>query len=1052
MEMGTEVQSKMYLQGYYPLRGLNNNAGKGAWLLHQEQKTMRSGRYQDIFLTRPDMDGYEEYEKELLRQTILKHETIFRNQLHELHRLYKLQRDLMKNIRGNEPHKHLISAWKSQSSNVFPSEDDKKRWQMPTLSLMDSSYGIPSASDVDSIQTHFNSVKGMIMQSNCGHTQSAARWKDCESLEPKSSQLQRRFFDLEIPTDEFINKDVEQRGFSEVSGVHSYPPSRTDDIAFKRDEKLSICLGNNADALGSTLHLRKTSPMDPNETIQAEEASASAIIDNNYHPKDEMQRLNLSASAYSSFKLLGKEFSQNMHNKRDEAVSNLRFENETRQQDWLSYPFEAGKTRSRSSFCGVFRPEDFPKVCESSQVESPKAHDPAPCFLSDQHKIQQHIKRTIFGVEIADINNDASVVASHPLGLGTPLVPKSDVSNSESFPISAGTKPPGSLRQFLVSTHGNTSSQSSPKVIGELLKDNYSRSIPDSRAEVSHQSDVHLGSQSESKESQGHLPSVRFGFLNDISDRHFSFEQFQQHEPQEYPKGSGCIMDVNSAKEIKMDAVSLNNPLNCQKSHVSVDWLKNRENSQGACSWPRPIPNSNGKYSREGGGSDQTNLSSWQNHSLQVVNKTQMREGPSQSFVQDSLPATRADDGEHGKIEIGDYSSNARILGFPIMDKPHVPKDLPYHNASSQHGPVASGIDHGNPVKAGLVTTDLAHDPMSPKSEVPCKVEDRIVPEGWVNQNAALRHKIDLNICVTDEDVPSTPSSPIATKIDLEARIGIEKEIGSAPVEGSAESITREPFDSLHDESRVTREVMVAADTLVAISSSHVCGLPGHAAENLQEHATRPQSEASLADSLYRLADIISSYKGDIENEVVEVSMLKDKSFREELIPDGVDYFELMTLNLTESKVKDYCYKPQILENPKDENTLPRRPRRGQTRRGRQRKDFQRDILPSLTSLSRNEMTEDLQTIEGLIKATGGTWQSCLAHRNPSKSSSGRGRRRSGVPHPSSIETSACLPQVQQPSCTEPGFEERSLAGWGKRTRRPPRQRCLINSPPLPPK
>ncbi|KAG6656980.1 uncharacterized protein LOC122307098 isoform X2 [Carya illinoinensis] len=1051
MEMGTEVQSKMYLQGYYSLRGLNNNAGKGAWLLHQEQKTMRSGRYQDIFLTRPDMDGYEEYEKELLRQTILKHETIFRNQLHELHRLYKLQRDLMKNIRGIEPHKHLISAWKSQSSNVFPSEDDKKRWQMPTLSLMDSSYGIPS-SDLDNIQTHCNSVKGTTMQSNCGHTQSAARWKDCESVEPKSSQLQRRFFDLEIPADEFINKDVEQQGFSEVSGMHGYPPCRTNEIAFKRDEKLSICLGNNADALGSTMHLRKTSPMDPNETIQVEEPSASVIIGNNYRPKDKMQRQNLSASAYSSFKLLGKEFSQNMHNERDGAVSNLRFENETQQQDWLSYPFEAGKTRrNRSSFCGVFQPEDFPKVCESSQVEGLKAHDPAPCFLSDQHKMQQHIKRTIFGVEIADINNDTSVVASHPLGLGTPLVPKSDVANSESFPISAGTKPPGSLRQFLTSTHGNTSLQSSPNVTGEFLKDNYSRSIPDSRAEVSHQNDVHLGSQSESKESQGRLPSVHLGFLNDISDRHFSFEQFQQHEPQEYHRGSGCIVDVNSAKEIKMDAVSLNNPFNCQKSHVSVDWPRNRENSQGDCSWLRPMPNSNAKYSREGGGSDQMNLSSWQNHSLQVVDITEMREGLSQSFVQDSLPATRADDGEHGKIEIGDYSSNTRILGFPIMDKPHVPKDLPYHNTSSQHGSVASGIDNGNPVKAGLVTTDLAHDPMSPRSGVLCKVEDQIVPEGWVNQNATLRHKIDLNICVTDEDVPSTPSSPIATKIDLEARVGIETEKGAASVEGSAESITRESFDSLHDESRVPRELVVAADTLVSISSSHMCNLPGHAAENLQEHATHPQSDASLPDSLYWLADIISSYKGDVENEVVEVSMLKDRSFQEELIPDGMDYFELMTLNLTESKVENHCYKPQILENPKDENKLPRRPRRSQTRRGRQRKDFQRDILPSLTSLSRNEMTEDLQTIEGLIKATGGTWQSCLGHRNPSKSS-GSGRRRSGVPHPSPTETSVCLPQVQQPSCTELGFEERSLAGWGKRTRRPPRQRCLVNSPPLPPK
>lgn len=80
-EMGTEVQSKMYLQGYYSLRDLNNNAGKGSWPLHCEQKTLRSGQYHEIFLTRPEMDGYDGHDKELLRQTILKHETVFRQQV-----------------------------------------------------------------------------------------------------------------------------------------------------------------------------------------------------------------------------------------------------------------------------------------------------------------------------------------------------------------------------------------------------------------------------------------------------------------------------------------------------------------------------------------------------------------------------------------------------------------------------------------------------------------------------------------------------------------------------------------------------------------------------------------------------------------------------------------------------------------------------------------------------------------------------------------------------------------------------------------------------------
>lgn len=542
-------------------------------------------------------------------------------------------------------------------------------------------------------------------------------------------------------------------------------------------------------------------------------------------------------------------------------------------------PF-SGKTRSNtSSLCGILHPEDFPKPCESSQT--PKAHDSAACFPSGQSKIEQHRKRTIFGVEISDINRDSSFVASHALGLQNPLVPKSDVANSESFTISPVTKPLGSLRQHLISTEGNlcinTCPQSnkssitlmqSSEMIEELLKDSSSRSLPDARAEVSYQNDVCLGSQSESKELKGCHPSVWLGFPNDIHDRHFTFRKVQQHNPQNYLGVSGSITDVSSPKEVDMDAASLNNPFKviCQQDLVSVDWSRNRENSQGACSWLRPMPDSSGKYSREREG-----LSSWQNHSPQVVHRQEMRKGPPQNFVQVSSSTTHADDSEHGKIEIGDCSSDRKILGFPIMDKPHVLNDLPSHSSPSKHSCLASVIDNGNSVKFGLSITDLADDPLLPRSGVLQKFEDCVVAKRWVNDSAASRHQIDLNMCVTEEEVLFTPSSPISTKIDLEVPVVNETEIIITPVEGSPESKRREPFDVLQDESRVSNEgpIRVAADALVSISSSHMHNLPGNAANNLQEHATYLQSEASLTNSLHWLADIISSYKGDNEKELV---------------------------------------------------------------------------------------------------------------------------------------------------------------------------------------
>lgn len=655
-------------------------------------------------------------------------------------------------------------------------------------------------------------------------------------------------------------------------------------------------------------------------------------------------------------------------------------------------------------------------------------------------------------------------MASHTLGLHTPQVPNSDAANSESDTISRGTKPPDSLSPQGISTQGNlcfnTSIQpdkslmtlmQSPEAPGELSKDN-TRSIPYMSAVVSYQNEVY----SVSNELRGCHPSVHPGFQSDISNPHFSFEQFQQHEPQKYLRGSGCIMDVKSAKEISTDAIALDNTFKvvCQQNLVSVDWPTNKGNSRGAFSWQNPKPNVNSKYFNERGGPDHRNLSSWQNHSLQLVNRTEMRKGASLSYVQDSSSATHADNAESGKNDIGDCSGNRKIVGLPFVDKPHILKDLPSHGSPSNPSCLASTLDNSNAVKVGFILTDLAHDPLSLRPVVQCKFEDLVVEKGLVNGSAASRHQIDLNICMTEEEVLSSPSSPITIHIDLETPVVSETERGITSREGSSKCKSGEPFDPYQEESRVPREglIRVAAEALVSISSLDVRKLPGNDVDNLQGNGPCHQSEASLADSLHWLADIISSYEGYVENAFVEVSRGRDKSFTEEIIPDGIDYFEFMTLNLTESKVENYSYKPQTSGQPKEENTLPRRRRGGQTRRARQRKDFQRDILPSLTSLSRNQVTADLQTIEGLIRTTGGSWQSGLAPRNSGKSGRGRGRRRAGVSYPSPTATSECPPLVQQPKCTELGFEEGNLTGWGKRTRRPSRQRFLINSPPLPSK
>ncbi|KAI5065194.1 hypothetical protein GOP47_0019889 [Adiantum capillus-veneris] len=90
----------------------------------------------------------------------------------------------------------------------------------------------------------------------------------------------------------------------------------------------------------------------------------------------------------------------------------------------------------------------------------------------------------------------------------------------------------------------------------------------------------------------------------------------------------------------------------------------------------------------------------------------------------------------------------------------------------------------------------------------------------------------------------------------------------------------------------------------------------------------------------------------------------------------SLDAFESTVLALepvdptSECLVIQPLYRGNTVENIP---TLRRRP----SRRGRAGKDFQKEMLRSMSGLSRHEITEDLQIIEGLIKSAAETTNSC---------------------------------------------------------------------------
>ena len=113
--------------------------------------------------------------------------------------------------------------------------------------------------------------------------------------------------------------------------------------------------------------------------------------------------------------------------------------------------------------------------------------------------------------------------------------------------------------------------------------------------------------------------------------------------------------------------------------------------------------------------------------------------------------------------------------------------------------------------------------------------------------------------------------------------------------EESLESKLMEPLVTLGSQCGLPIQKLdeVAVEALVALSSF---------AQNLQdnvldcENGTEHQSYSLESDYLHWFADLISSFKGDIETKtrMTESIGIIDEEFND----DGLDYFEYMTLNL----------------------------------------------------------------------------------------------------------------------------------------------------------
>ncbi|KAI3730725.1 hypothetical protein L1987_61900 [Smallanthus sonchifolius] len=323
--MGTEVHCKSSFEGYYSMRDVNEDSNSSNWPLFYGEQGLTNGHYYNGFIPRIIADADPGCDKDALKQRMLEHEAIFKNQVYELHRLYRRQRDIMEEVKRNEYHKHRISIDTSSSSSLLPSQkpyEDGQKWQIPNSPLVNSS-ARPSIFGADISNSPLSCSKG-----NTNNNSS----KDCEIMASRPSKVRKKLFDLELPPDDDIDHEHEEVQCKQPSEESSY-----------KDTSSGRCFrGSNGLA-------------DLNEPINVDESMARGSGDG-LGPSAKPKGLPFLGSTRELF-----EKSQNG------AYNPLLLEGKGNGRDWLSNTRETGNSRSNMNFTPGTYPEISTRVQESSR-------------------------------------------------------------------------------------------------------------------------------------------------------------------------------------------------------------------------------------------------------------------------------------------------------------------------------------------------------------------------------------------------------------------------------------------------------------------------------------------------------------------------------------------------------------------------------------------------------------------------------------------------------------------------------------------------------------
>ncbi|XP_038886625.1 uncharacterized protein LOC120076785 isoform X2 [Benincasa hispida] len=1031
--MGTKVQCKSSLPGFYPMRELNNDSNSHSWHLYYGERSFTNAQYHKVVLPRASANGYLGDDKDVVKQKMLEHEAIFKNQVFELHRLYRRQRDLMDKIKSTELSRNRLHVDSLLSSSALTSQvtsEDASRRNLPCFPKANSSTARFSISGVEEGHSSLNSIKGNSQMPYFFPPQSESTVKDLQVLESRPTKFRRKMLDLQLPADEYIDsEDGEQFHDGNVADTLSHNHITDQKIDLERDVKLYAddieqtgCL-QNARKLGACLEKNTSCLTDLNEPIQLVETNASTYVDplSSASCHGETQCPYPSSGPKSCPINLQRKDSLNTDNGSDNMTgNNLNFDKNTSRGGILPHFLESGHSyNSKNSFSHGLQTKVWPVSSEPMESFFNEIHEAPPSRSTDKGRAEQSREGQVFGLQFTkrspEIKGEplCSFVPSHTSTLhpAAPDLSKS-WSNSNSSWESASTNfqklTTAQAQQCMNSVATMNKNFHSPfhgmESSGERwLLSNDSQLNKGSNSELSYFNRAFLGSSSEYKEEVGH-PS---------SGTHIY--QIQGKGNSQAPKDLSPSMSLKLLKD---------------SNHIDMKGPKERNfnmvfsnNSTGQA---EPAVGENCKLlpwlrSTTGGNTETTNSERFSSAEEFIYVRSSI------SSLPDKNSHSTRNDIFNKEFESDSSSKSQKLLKISTCEELQDPKK----EMSSLVRPLVP-CETKESRECRVLDINLPCDPLVSES-------DNLHSEKLNEAKACSFGLIDLNLSLSDdeESFRPTPKSTVRMwgEIDLEApATSVTEDIVPAEeiIETMHELSSKPHCKDINQEDELME---LAAEAMVSISSS-ICHIS-------LEDATCSAAQDCTDNLLNLLVEMAFLCSDGYESESLAALRAKPSNELESSL-EGMDTFESMTLGLIETKAEEYMPKSLVPGHTTMEekaiNLLQNRPRRGQARRGRQRRDFQRDILPGLASLSRQEVTEDLNTFGGLMRAMGHVWTSGLAKRNSSRNvASGKGRRRSVIsPSPQPTEN---LPLLPQPSNTEMGLDKRSLTGWGKTTRRPRRQR-----------